>query len=95
MTSTASARRSRASPTHSGNLVARVAPNAALTGVILTAGNTEGQVIAVRNEAAGANSITFAADATSNVQGGTGVVIAGGTQRGFIWSGANARWWAL
>ena len=68
--------------------VVRVSPAAAVTGVILTAGLFPGDVVIVINEAAAANSVTFAAQGTSRVADGTSSVIAGLTARRFVWSGA-------
>jgi|SRR6185312_1836539 len=59
----------------------------AVTGVILAAGTTDGQEVTVYNEAA--NSITFAAVATSHVADGTSDVIATLTAARYKWN-ANA-----
>lgn len=71
----------------------RVAPAGAVTGIILQAGTVDGQTIRVINEAVAANTVTFAAVGTSNVAGGTGVVIAGQAQKYFTWGAAAARWY--
>ena len=72
--------------------VVRVSPAAAVTGVILAAGQFSGDVVIVVNEAAAANTVTFAAVGTSNVADGTSSVIAGLTARRFVWSGS--KWYA-
>jgi hypothetical protein len=68
--------------------VIRVAPGAAVTGVILTAGAFAGDTVIIINEAAAANSVTFAAQGTSRVADGVSSVIAGLTARRFVWSGS-------
>lgn len=68
---------------------ARVNPAAAVTGIILQAGIGYGQTCIVVNESA--NLVTFAADATSNVSGGTGITVAAGRRRSFVWAGS--RWY--
>lgn len=71
--------------------VARVSPAAARTGIILQAGTQAGQMCMVINEAASANSITFAAS-SSNVSGGSSVVIAGGAKQIFVWDSSVSLW---
>lgn len=65
--------------------VTRVAPAATVTGAILAAGQG---TIRVVNESA--NLITFAAEATSLVLGGTAVTVPAGMSRAFDWHGT--RW---
>lgn len=72
--------------------VARVAPAAARTGIILQAGTIAGQVVTVVNEAAAANSVTFAA-AGSNVADGNASPIAGLTARRFVWDSGTSLWY--
>ena len=72
---------------------ARVAPASAVTGVILQAGTIAAQEVLVVNEAAAANTITFAASGTSNVANGTGTVIAGLTSAKFVWDTATSLWY--
>jgi hypothetical protein len=67
---------------------ARVSPAAAVTGVILAPGVTPGQTVWVINEAVAANTITFAAAATSNVADGASDVIAGLQARLYVWDSA-------
>lgn len=81
--------------TTAGVTVARVNPGAAVTGVILEAGSLDGQVCTVVNTSASADSVTFAAAATSNVASGTSAVIAGVTGQMFVWSEAAALWFAV
>lgn len=75
-----------------GVVVARVAPAAAVTGVILEAGTYAGQMCWVVNESAAADSVTFAASGTSNVADGTSDVIDGLTARLFVWDSGAALW---
>lgn len=75
-----------------GYTVSRVNPAAAVTGVILAAGTVPGQRCIVRNEAAAANTVTFAVAGTSHVADGASSPIAGLTSREFIWSVANGLW---
>lgn len=78
--------------TTAGVAIARVAPAAAVTGVILQPG-TGTQEIWVVNESTGASSVTFAAAATSNVADGTSSAIAGLTARKLVWSSAQNLWY--
>lgn len=76
--------------TTAGVTVARVLPAAAVTGVILEAGTVDGQVVRVVNEnTTSADSVTFAAVATSNVADGTSDVIDGLAGATYVWN-ANA-----
>lgn len=79
--------------TTTGVGVARVAPTGAVTGVILQAGVFPGQEVWVVNEAASANSVTFAAAGTSNVADGAGAAIAGVTARKFVWDSSTSLWY--
>lgn len=72
--------------------ISRVTPTAARAGVILQAGTQPGQLIIVRNEAAQANSITFAASGTSNVSDGVNDIIPGGQDALYEWSSAASLW---
>lgn len=72
--------------------ITRVTPAAARTGVILAAGTQPGQLVIVRNEAAQANSITFAASGTSNVSDGVNDIILGGQDALYEWSSAANLW---
>lgn len=73
--------------------VSRVAPAAAVTGVILQAGTVAGQRVTVQNQSVSANSITFATDATSNVADGLAIVIPGVRSRTFMWNASTSRWY--
>ena len=68
--------------------ISRVNPAAAVTAMVMASGTTNGQTVTISNEAAGTNTVTFAASATSNVMGGTGVVISGLTNRILVWNGS-------
>ena len=81
--------------TTAGVSIARVAPTGAVTGCILQAGTVNGQVVAVVNESASADSVTFAAAATSNVATGTGTSIAGATGQMFVWDSATQLWYTV
>jgi hypothetical protein len=71
----------------------RVSPAGAVTGIILAAGVFPGQLCTVVNEAAAANTITFAAAATSKVADGVSSVIAGLTARTFVWDSSTSLWY--
>lgn len=73
--------------------VARVAPTGAVTGIILQAGTVAGQQVTVVNEAAIANTITFAVAGTSNVADGVATPIAGLVARSFTWDSATSLWY--
>jgi hypothetical protein len=73
--------------------VSRLAPAAAVTGVIMQAGTIAGQICIVVNESAAASTITMAAAGTSNVADGTSCVIAGLTQKTFVWDSSTSRWY--
>ncbi len=77
----------------SGLVTSRVAPAAAVTGVILQAGIASGQLCAVVNESVAASTVTFAASGTSNVAGGTTVSIAGLVSRVFVWDSVTSLWY--
>lgn len=66
--------------------IMRFAPAAAATGAILAAGSKDGQELIIVNESA--NSITFAAVATSRVLAGTSAVIAANTAMKLVWIAA-------
>lgn len=72
--------------------VVLVNPGAAITGAILAPGVVDGQCITIINIAAAANTITFAAKATSNVAVGTGAVLKGLFAMSFTWSASQAAW---
>lgn len=63
----------------------------AVTGVILTAGVTDGQQVILFNTSA--NSVTFAAAGTSNVADGVSAVIPALRAMQFDWDATSARWY--
>ena len=69
----------------------RVAPTAAVTGVILASGTFAGQSVTVINESA--FSVTFAASGTSHVADGTSDVIAATNARTFRWDTGTSLWY--
>jgi len=71
--------------------VLRCSATGAVTGVIMAAGNDTGENVIIRNESN--FTITFAASGTSNVAGGTGVVIAALSSKLLSWSSANNLWY--
>ena len=79
--------------TTNSNCLSRVTTSAAVTGVILQAGNWQGQMCTVVNESG--NSITFAANATSHVADGTSDVLGAFVARGFVWDSGAALWYRL
>lgn len=77
-----------------GVAVARIAPAAAETGLILQAGTQPGQLCLVVNEAAVANTATFDVSGTSNVADGTNNVIPGHHARLYTWDSSTSLWYA-
>jgi hypothetical protein len=71
--------------------VSRVSPAGAVTGIILQAGVKAGQQCIVVNESA--NSITFAAAATSHVADGVSAVISAQRSMAFTWDTSTALWY--
>jgi hypothetical protein len=69
----------------SGSGIVRVTTAGAVTGIILQAGLFAGQTVTVIHEGAAANTITFAAVATSNVMDGVADVLTGPSARIFVW----------
>lgn len=74
--------------------IARLAPTAAVTAVVMQKGTTPGQECWVVNEAAQANSVTMAASGTSNVAGGVNDVIPGLQGRLYVWDDQTTLWYA-
>jgi len=70
----------------------RLAPAAAVTGVILQSGIYNGQMITLVNESIAASSVTFAAAPGGGVADGA-QAIAGLTARTFVWNAAQALWY--
>ncbi len=73
--------------------VARIAPAAAVTGIILQAGISPGQKLTVINQSAAINTATMATAATSNVSNGVSCSIAGLTAKSFTWNAATSLWY--
>ena len=61
--------------------------------VVLQAGTVDGQTLDIVNTQAGANTITFAVAATSNVADGATTIMAGLRAYRFIWDTTTARWY--
>lgn len=74
--------------------VCRLSPTAAVTGCILQAGTRAGQQIWVINEAASANSVSWATQATSHIAGEAGgtFILAGGRAQMFVWNSSRSLW---
>jgi hypothetical protein len=70
---------------------ARVAPTAAVTGIILQSGTVGGQTVTVVNESA--FTVTFAASATSHVADGVSAIIAANRKMDFTWNSATSLWY--
>lgn len=70
----------------------RVAPAAAVTTIKLIAGGYQGQTLTVINESSAANSVTFDVQANSKVADGASCVIAGLTQKTFVWNTGATLW---
>jgi hypothetical protein len=67
----------------------KVTSSGAITGVIMTAGTTDGQTIFLYNQ--GSNTITFAVSG-SNVRNGGNVNMSGGRTFIMIWDASGAAW---
>lgn len=70
-------------------------PAGSRTGVILEAGVEAGQQVTIVNTANAAESITFAAAATSNVAFGASLVIAQNLSNILTWDTATELWYCL
>jgi hypothetical protein len=68
-----------------------VNPSSAVAGVVIAAGQRDGQRLTVVNVSA--NTITFAAAPTSNVAAGTRATVPATTNRLFVWDAAHALWY--
>lgn len=68
-------------------------PAGSRTGVILEAGIEDGQKVFVVNVADGAETITFAAAATSNVANGTSAVVARNECMPLVWDTVTELWY--
>jgi hypothetical protein len=80
---------------NSGASVIRVTDAGAVTAVILQAGTVAGQIVIIICEQAAANTITFAAAATSNVAGGAATSLAGLAAHMFVWDAVTAFWYQI
>lgn len=78
-------------PTTGTNALVATSSAANKTGVILTAGIADGQVITLINNSA--NSLTFAAAGTSNVADGTSAHLAALTAMRLTWDSTSSRWY--
>lgn len=78
-------------PTTGTNALVATSSGANKTGIILTVGVVDGQVITLINNSA--NSLTFAAAGTSNVADGTGAVLSALTAMRLTWDATSARWY--
>jgi hypothetical protein len=74
--------------------ISRVAPSAAVSGVVLQPGTTDGQEVLVVNQSQTDQSITFGAPSTSHVANGSLTTIAGLTYVRFVWDAPTAAWYA-
>jgi hypothetical protein len=72
--------------------VARLAPTAAVSAVVMGTGTINGQLCTVINEAAQADSVQMAASSTSNVAAGINDIIWGGEARTYVWDNPQALW---
>lgn len=70
----------------------RITDAGAITGVILEAGTSHGQAVYVSLDKDAVGSVTFAAEATSNVCSGTGAVLAAGEGALFLWDATDTCW---
>ena len=70
--------------------IQRVTNGGAVTGIILAKGDHDGRILIIINHAA--NSVTFAADATSNVLDGTNIVIAAKRACVLVWDRQQGLW---
>lgn len=70
-----------------------LAPTAAYVSITLAAGVYAGQRLTLINQSIAANSLTMAASGTSNVADGTSCVIAGLSQKTFVWDSLTSLWY--
>ena len=73
----------------------RLNPAGAVTGVIMPAGQYDGQLVSLLNIAVAANTITFAAAGTSLVADGATTAIAGVVGRMLQWDATAALWFKV
>lgn len=75
------------------NSVSFYDPGATRTGVILEAGVRDGQRVTVVNIGNAAEDVIFAASGTSNVSGGTDVIISQHEAKTFVWNATTSLWY--
>ena len=73
----------------------RITDAGAITGVILEAGTAHGQLVFVSLDKDAVGSVTFAAEATSNVCSGTSALLAAGEGALFLWDATDTCWTEL
>ncbi len=78
-----------------GTSIVRLSAAAATTGASLPVGVKDGDVIIIKISTAAANTVTFAAKATSNVAGGAATSLAGLAAHMFYWDGPDALWYQM
>ena len=78
-----------------GQGLVRVKAASAVTGIIIAPGTNDGDFLIVLCTQAAANTLTFAAKATSNVMGGAAVSLAGLAAHCFIWSAIDSAWYQV
>ena len=76
-----------------GQGLVRVKAASAVTGVIIAPGTNDGDFLIILCTQAAANTLTFAAKATSNVMGGAAISLAGQRAHYFIWSALDSAWY--
>lgn len=74
--------------------VARLAPTAARTGIIMQAGTVAGQLCLVVNEATVEKTLQMDVSGTSNVADGINCIIPGLSAKLFIWDSGTSLWYA-
>jgi hypothetical protein len=70
----------------------RITTAGAVTGVILEDGTASGQIVLIQLDKDAAGSVTFAAEATSNVCSGTSAVLAAGEGAMFVYDATDTCW---
>lgn len=78
---------------HNGFSVVRVTEAGNVTGIIVDVGQRNGQILFIQNEAN--QTITMATAATSNVFGGTAIVIPASRSALLRWELSTANWYAV
>ncbi len=78
-----------------GQSLVRTSAAGAVTGIIIAAGTNDGDLLIVLHTSAAANTLTFAAKATSNVMGGAAISVAGLSAHVFIWSSIDSAWYQV